>query len=172
MVNATASTSVLSTLYSNFVSTGNQSSVVNYLKTEASAEYSPLPTAISAWITADSTKQSIGLTASDTIAGLRVQVILADGKTAYDSSAGGNNVFTNINIPKTDFITTGKYLINENQNTRSYNMNATLSQSGIAYQVKYSNSTAVLANQFYIAVRQGSNIEPLGNIVISMNVSA
>ena len=58
-------------------------------------------------------------------------------------------------------------LINENQNTRSYNMNAALSNSGIAYQIKFSNSVNTF--QHYIAVRQGSTTEPIGNIVISMD---
>jgi hypothetical protein len=166
MVNAVASNSVLSQLYSNFCSTGNQSLVVTYLNADSSTTYTPLINAIPAWISATLTKQAIGLTSTDTISGLRVQVILPDGETAYDSNSS-SNAFANINIPKSDFLTSGKYLINVNQNTRSYNMNAALSQTGIAYQIKYSNSTST--NQMYIAVRQGSTSEPLGNIVISMN---
>ena len=162
MVNA--STSVLSQLYSNFVSTGNQTLVVKFLHTDASSEYVSLPTAISGWIAAPETKSSIGSLAD--ISGLRVQVIMADGRTAYDSSSS-NNLFANINIPASDFVNTGKYKINENQNTRSYNMNAALSQTGIAYQSKYSASVG--KPQLYIAVRQGSISEPLGNIVISMD---
>ena len=167
MVNATASNSVLSQLYSNFVSTGNQSLVVTFLENEIAGNYTPIPTAITSWISSDATKASIGLSPSDTINGLRVQVILSDGKTAYDSSASANNIFANINIPRSDFITSGKYLINENQNTRGYNMSAALSHTGISFSTKY--STSVNANQLYIAVRQGSITDPLGNIVISMN---
>jgi hypothetical protein len=84
----------------------------------------------------------------------------------YDSNSD-YNVYTNIGIPSSNFLTTGKYLINENQNTRSYNMNAALSNSGIAYQIKFSNSVNTF--QHYIAVRQGSTTEPIGNIVISMD---
>jgi hypothetical protein len=64
-------------------------------------------------------------------------------------------------------IYTFSHFINENQNTRTYNLSAALSNSGISYQTKYSNT--VLDNQRYIAVRQGSIAEPLGNIVISIN---
>ena len=46
-------------------------------------------------------------------------------------------------------------------------MSAALSHTGISFSTKY--STTVNANQLYIAVRQGSITDPLGNIVISMN---
>ncbi len=94
---------------------------------------------------------------------MRIQVILADGVTAFDSNKlPVINDFNNINK-----ILDGKYLINENQNSRSYNMGAALSQSGVFTQLKYSNSTG--ENEMYLVIRQGlSMTEPLGNVVISM----
>ena len=98
--------------------------------------------------------------------GLRVQVILADGQTAYDSNSI-NNEYANIGIPSSTFITTGKYLINENQGTRSYNMGALLSQTGVFNQIKYSHTTGTMS--IYLAVRQGiSSTQPLGIVVISL----
>ena len=179
MVNATASQGVLSELYSNLVSTGVQSTIVKFLSSEASADYTPVPPAIQTWLGdattkngSATTKAAIGLSSTDAIVGLRVQVFLADGTTAFDSNASTplstNNVFTNIKIPSPSFLTNGKYLINENQNTRVYAQSANLSSSGIAFQIKYSTSTST--NQQYICVRQGFTNEPLGVIVISMNV--
>ena len=172
---ATVSNSSLSQLYSNFSSKANtagstsvQDSVMSYFNAPnavtAAANYATMATAIAAWIA------TVPNGYTNTVAGkgLRVQVIEADGKTAYDSNATTANIYTNINIPKSDFLTTGKYLINENQGTRSYNMGAALAQSGLFYQQKLSLSTNT--NQTYIAVRQGlTSAEPLGNVVISLN---
>ena len=169
MVNAISSNGVLNTLYSHLHSSGVHYSIIQFLNALNPSTYSAMAAAISAWITSDAAKQSIGLSSVDAIPGFRVQVIEADGKTAYDSGSTTNNAFANIGVPASNFLTTGKYLINENQNTRIYNMSAALSQTGIAYHTKYSNS--VNANQMYIAARQGNTIEPLGNVVISMNAS-
>jgi hypothetical protein len=167
-MNAIASNSVLSQLYSNFCAKGHQSKIVTFLQENNSSTYAPMVSSISTWLSATETKESIGLTALDTIQGLRVQVIEPDGKTAYDS--GSNfNVYANINKPDPNFLTNGKYLINENQNTRSYNMSAALSNTGISFQEKYSISVNNL--QHYIAVRQGSQSKPIGNIVISMDTA-
>ena len=113
--------------------------------------------------------------------GIRVQVILANGQTAYDSNAKTNNIYGNINKPtptiasidkfgNTIYQWDGKYLINENQATRSYNMGAALSNSGIFYQTAH--STTVKKEQMYLVMRQGNSpSSPLGNLVISMNTS-
>lgn len=176
MVNATASQGVLAQLYSNLVATGVQSTIVKYLDQEAQLTYALVPPAIQTWLGpnktgSDATKAAIGLSPTDAIAGLRVQVFLADGTTAFDSNASTplstNNIYANIKVPASNFLTTGKYLINENQNTRVYAQSANLSSSGISYQIKYSTSTG--SDQQYIAVRQGNTGEPLGIIVISIN---
>jgi len=211
-----ASNSQLSELYSSLVSKGVQANVIKYLHNtnpkSADVYTVSLPTsgsgiitgthadmvkAIYGWLTdsnAGNASNALGLTGVplSKIQGLRVQVIDADGTTAFDSSAdvtldsdsfcnnlttisnigsavtystslGGvvantNNIVPNVRSVKTTFtdptvtISTasygttypsnnnGKYIINENQGTRSYNMNAALSQSGVAYQKKYSNT--------------------------------
>jgi hypothetical protein len=147
-----------------------QTFVNNFLTNLNATTYDEMSNAIKYWLTSSAPASALGLqaSASNNPPGLRVQVIEADGTTSFDSNVGANNVFTNIKIPKSDFLTSGKYLINENQGTRSYNMGAILSQSGIYYMSKYSNSIGY--NQSYIAVRQGASPAlPLGNIVISIN---
>lgn len=168
MPNAVPSNGALSQLYDSLHKNGTQSAVVNFLTDVNETDYNTMKGKIEAWLSSDDTKASLGLLSTDTITGLRLQVIEADGKTSFDSSSSSSNLFADINVPKSDFLTTGKYKINENQNSRIYNMSAFLSQSGVAYHTKYSNSVGY--NQMYIAVRQGSTAEPLGNIVVSMNV--
>lgn len=147
-----------------------QAFVNTFLNNLNATTYAQMNNAIMYWLTSSAPAEALGLTASSSNnpPGLRVQVIEADGTTTFDSSVGANNVFTNIKIPRSDFLTSGRYLINENQGTRPYNMGAILSQSGIYYMSKYSSSVGT--NQSYIAVRQGTNPTlPLGNIVISFN---
>jgi hypothetical protein len=154
--------------YTNF---SVQSYIVTFLNTpNNSINYSNMVGAINAWLSSTTIPQTAaGLLTGTDIHGLRVQVIEADGVTLFDSNAGDNNIFQNINIPKSTFLTDGKYLINENQNVRSYNMGATLSQSGVFSQQKFSKTTGT--NQIYLSVRQGiSSSHPIGNIVVSMNV--
>jgi hypothetical protein len=149
-----------------------QTFVNNFLTNLNATTYAEMANAINYWLTSNAPALALGLPASSSNnpAGLRVQVIESDGTTSFDSSAGANNVFTNIKIPKSDFVTSGKYLINENQGSRSYNMGAFLSQTGVYFLSKYSNSTK--SNQSYLAVRQGTSPNlPLGNIVISINGS-
>jgi hypothetical protein len=153
------------------ISTSYQNYVANFFESlgtaSASTDYGYMAAALSAYVT-NPPLSALGYPSGAVISGLRVQVIDADGKTAYDSAAGASNLYSNINIPKSDFVTSGKYLINENQNTRTYNQAAALSQSGQAFQVKYSST--VLTNQLYLAVRQGTSVNnPIGNIVISAN---
>lgn len=167
MVNAIPSNGVLNQLYSSLCGTGAQSAIMAFFNNPNTLSYNAMELAIVVWAASDAAKASIGLTPSDSILGLRVQVIEADGKTAFDLASTTNNTFANIGVPAANFLTTGKFLINENQNTRSYNMSAALSQTGIAYHTKFSNSVGT--NQIYIAVRQGSTSEPIANIVISMN---
>lgn len=167
MVNAIPSNGVLNQLYSSLCGTGAQSAIMAFFNLPNTLSYNAMEIAIVAWAASDAAKRSIGLSPSDSIFGLRVQVVEADGKTVFDLASTTNNKFANIGVPAANFSTTGKYLINENQNTRSYNMSALLSQTGIAYQTKYSNSVGT--DQIYIAVRQGSTAEPIANIVVSMN---
>jgi hypothetical protein len=106
--------------------------------------------------------------------GLRVQIIQSSGWTAYDSknisgNTVGKNIYNNIALPDPSFNTNGKWMINENQNSRPYNIGALLSNSGTFYYTGFSPSVA--SEQMYVAVRQGNSPNySLGNIVISMNV--
>lgn len=160
------------------VTSSPQTFVNEYLESlEDPTDYSRMVLALDDWLLSDAPSKSIGLTGPGitTISGLRVQIIEADGTTAYDSSrsfvAGVNyNVYTNINKPRDDFLTSGKYKINENQGTRSYNMGAFLATTGTFIQQKYSKTIG--DDEMYYAVRQGlSSSFPEGNIVISMHVA-
>jgi hypothetical protein len=153
--------------------------------------YSTMVTSIANWLQEDSDLitgpfLALGLkpswnTNNGSQYGIRVQVILANGQTAYDSNAGPRNIYGNINKPtatiassdtfgNTTYQWDGKYLINENQATRSYNMGAALSNSGIFYQTAH--STTVKKEQMYLVMRQGNSpTSPLGNLVVSMNTS-
>ena len=175
MPSSVPSNSVLSQLYSNLCSSGVQSKVVAYLnEPNLIAYYNPIISSLRNWVNATSTKESIGLSATDTISGLRIVVVLPDGHVVYDSGQedsvdgnGNGNVYTHINKPANNFITSGKYKINENHNTRLHVITANLSQSGISFATKFSTSTD--AQQYYIAVRQGSQYEHTGTIIISMD---
>ena len=163
-----ASNSFLSTLYSQFSQTTHHRRVIKFLNNPISENYDDGFHEIKTnWIENNTDLLNfLGLAPSAVIDGLRVQVILADGNTAYDShKTEENNKFHHINKMNIN----NEYYINENQNTRSYNMGAALSSSGIFYQTKMSHSTGT--KQMYIAVRQGSVSAPLGNIVISMNTN-
>jgi hypothetical protein len=139
--------------------------------------YETMSTSIKSWLDTSSNETgpftALGLnpswnTSKGSQYGIRVQVIFANGQTAFDSNAGSNNIFGNINKPKDTFLSDGKWLINENQSSRSYNMGAQLSNSGFFYQTAHSGT--VKKQQMYLAMRQGiSPTQPLGNLVISMN---
>lgn len=181
-LNNVANSGSLSQLYSSLCSTpyldpstniqtNIQSFVASYLsRSNDATKYRIMSEAINYWLTSTIPQQAVGLPTTTSISGLRVQIIEADGTTAYDSSSGNRNIYTNIGIPSPNFLTTGKYLINENQGTRSYNQGAFLSQTGVFYERKFSNSTDSF--QIYIAVRNGTSpARPAGVIVISMNES-
>ena len=178
MVNAVASQGLLAQLFSDLVAKGHHAFIAKFLKSENSLDYPAIPTAIQAWLGdpttrngSTDTKAAIGLLPTDSIAGLRVLVILADGTMAFDSNAStplsANNLFTNLKKPAGTFLTDGKYTINEPHAGRSYFQQAMLSATGVASHVKW--STSVSANQRYIAARVGSLEEPVGVVVISMN---
>jgi hypothetical protein len=168
--------SLCSTLYSggNNIQASVQSFTIYYLNKITAENYTSMVNSINYWITSKTIPQiatglPTGKPANEQIYGLRVQVLEADGTTVYDSNSN-SNIFSNIGIPKPDFITSGKYLINENQGSRSYFQGALLSQSGNYTMKKYSNSVGL--NQLYLAVRQGlSPSEPFGVIVISINAA-
>jgi hypothetical protein len=156
-----ASSAFLHQLYNSLCSNSVQSRVMQFLNHPgSSSDYTNMAHAINSWI------QSAN--SSTVIPGLRVFVIDPNGATTYDSNAGVNNIHSNINKPALDFLTTGKYMINENLGARSYIMGAALSQSGVFSQTKYSNT----ANKklLYLAIRQGlSSAEPHGFIVLAMD---
>lgn len=165
--------------YGNMINTA--SSISAFLNNQSDSTcYATMAFSIANWLNEQSTLKTgpflaLGLnpswnTSKGSQYGIRVQVILANGQTAYDSKSNLNNIFTNINKPSLTSPWDGKYLINENQGTRSYNMGAALSNSGIFYQTAH--STSVNKEQMYLVMRQGNSpTSPLGNLVISMNTS-
>ena len=160
------SISLLKQLYANFIYSGVHKKVFKFITTVNTNDY-VFAADIDAWMISSLTKTNIGLTSSDIIDNLRVHVMLADGSVAYDSNSSWNK-FTNLNKPRSDFLSTGKYLINENHGNRPYVMAATLSSSGEAFSTYFSNTTN--SNRMYYCVRQGpSPMQNMGSIVISMN---
>jgi len=151
-----------------------QESVVSYLRDPQPTDpavptvnvyYNNMVANITAWLASDPNGYTV---ANDS---LRVQVIQPDGVTSYDSKSTSANIFTNIGKPTATVNGqwNGKYLINENQGSRSYNMGASLSQSGVFNQQKFSNS--ISEQLIYLAVRQGTSAaDPLGNIVLSVTL--
>lgn len=170
-VNATPSVSTLNTLYASLCQTAQQR-ITKYLNAPAdSAKHAAMTTDVFDWL--ENTGPLYAAIGGDVNAlnGLRVQVVLPDGVTVLDTSrARAVNTFANVSALKTAPAADSKlsYYINENQASRSYNMGASLSQSGVFSQVKYSNSTGLA--QYYLAVRQGASAaEPYGNVIVSMD---
>jgi len=153
--------------------------ITNYMLNQGdSGAYSVMANAINQWKNNPTVayESLYGVTISDASfitsnsgCGVRVQIIQSNGVTAYDTNSTTNNTYLNIGKPSTASPWDGKWLINENQNSRPYNMGALLSNSGTFYYTGYSST--VSTEQMYYAVRQGNSANyPLGNIVISMNV--
>jgi hypothetical protein len=131
--------------------------------------YNMLVTAIQEWIDSDNVEHSVGL--NEKVRGLRIAIIAANGHVYYDSNAKLNNLFENINIPSRTTPWNGKYIINENHNTRVYTMGALLSSSGKFAVSEYSTSTS--SYRQYLAVRQGfTTNQPIGTIVISLDTQS
>jgi hypothetical protein len=184
----TVNNTLLESLYGSFATqsyttgstTSNVVGFINYLTatdglspSQQNTAYNNMANAISAWLANPATLTAVGLpagTPTTTIDGLRVQVIFPDGSVIYDSNSA-NNALANINIPRSDFITSGKYLIGENHGGRPYYIGAALSNNGTAIQKAYSTATSTY--QYYYAVRQGATAVQFGSIVvISANTSA
>ena len=149
-----------------------QSFTIYYLNNLSNTTYENMAAAIYFWLNSTTIPHiavgiPTGIPAKIAIPGLRILVLNADGSTAFDSYSQYNS-FANIGIPKADFMTSGKYLINENHGTRTYFQGAMLSQTGNFSLKKWSNSTGT--TQIYLAVRQGlSANEPFGAIVLTIN---
>jgi hypothetical protein len=165
--------------YSNGSTSSNIIGYVNYVtgtvnsSADQNTAYNNMKAAIYAWInntSAPTAISSIGLPIGTAIDGLRVTVILPDGSVLFDSASdNANNILSNVNIPKSDFVTSGKYLIGVNHGGRTYFQSAALSNSGTAFQKKFSTTTNNY--QYYYAVRQGSTSVQYGSIVvISANI--
>ena len=153
-----ASPSFLNQLNISFNSKNTQTIIIAFLLQQNQTNYTNMYNAIYAWLNSTFPQQSTGINTTISIPGLRIQVIDPDGTTAFDSSKGVNNTYNNY-LSKT---------IYENQNTRSYNIGAIMSNAGVFYQTKYSQS--VKAFQMYLAVRLGLGSDvPVGNLVISMD---
>jgi hypothetical protein len=177
MTTPVASATLLNQMYSSLSTTPSQNlsvsktvenSINAFLNVVDASNYLVMATDLSNWLANSSYSTAVG--GYTNIPGARIQIIGSSGVTYYDSSSGTSNTYANIGIPRTTWLATGKYLINENQGLRSYNMGAFLSSSGVFVQTNYSNSVNI--NQMYLAVRQGNSPQQtLGNVVITVNSS-
>lgn len=166
-----------STLSTTSVSVNNlnqsvASFILDFMLLPTSSEnYELMAKAIEQWYNSRNPSDSVGLEYTATVPGLRIVIIAANGHVYYDSNAKSNNIFENINIPSRTTPWNGKYLINENHNTRPYTMGALLSSSGKFAASEFSTST----NDYrqYLAVRQGfTTNQPIGTIVISLDTKS
>jgi len=154
MGSSSATRSVLGSLYKSFMTSECERLSKIFLETQTEATYNNMFERILDWINSSLPQQAINLVSP--VPGLRVLVVDSDGTIAVDTAK--NNTFAGYRA-KT---------INENHNTRTYNIGAAMSSDGIFYQEKYSNSVGT--NQVYVATRLGfTSYKPIGNIVISMN---
>lgn len=152
-----------------------QEYITTFLNIENKTNYEKMYESINFWLSSTTIPQSaLGIVSNGTpainqISGLRVMIILSDGKVAYDTTSINNN-YENINKPKSDFLTNGKYLINENHGVRSYFQSAINSDDGTFFMRKYSYSSN--SNLLYLCFRQGkTRYDPLGVVVIAINSS-
>ena len=150
------SRSILNNLYESlYLNNNGNTSITNFIETPNETNYNIMKLNIINWINSSNPQIAININNNIPIPGLRVLIVDADGSVIIDT------IKTN---------TYQKYIeksINENHNTRTYNIGAAISQDGIFYQEKY--STSAENNLVYLATRIGFNkYKPLGNIVISM----
>ena len=150
-------------LNTSFNSQNCQTAAIAFLLSQTNVSptflYTNMVTTIFSWLNGPSPNTYTGTTVP--IPGLRIQVIDADGSVAMDTYKGIlDNTYDN-------YINN---LINENQNTRTYNIGAIMSNTGTFIQTKYSRT--VNSTQMYLAIREGFGSDyPVGNVVISMNVN-
>lgn len=161
-------TSLCSNSVTGYTASSIQTYVMEYLDNPSNqTAYNNMAGAITAWLNSSLPQTAVG--SPTPITSLRVFIVEGDGSTAYDSLVGSNNQFNNINVPRSDFLTTGRYIINSNLGSRSYIQAASLSQTGVFSQYRYSNTSN--KRLLYFAVRQGvSSADPLGFIVLAMDV--
>jgi hypothetical protein len=164
---ATPSNATLNQLYVNLVSSGIQSSLYEFMLDPGNEQkYNVFKNNIPLWINSTSTKNSIGVSETGNMKGLRLVALLPDGTTIYDSNSSLNE-FENINVPSPTFFQNGSYLINENHGNRTHVIASSLSRSGKAFTTKYSKSVGIKQN--YLSVRQGDEVDQHGFIIITMN---
>ena len=154
MTSNSASRSVFGSLYKSFLGADCERVSKVFLETQDEAAYNNMVAFILNWKNSLAPQQAINVSAP--IPGLRIVVTDPDGTVALDTAK--TNTWANYKA-KT---------INENHNTRTYNIGAAMSNDGVFYQEKYSNSVG--RNLVYYAIRLGfTSYRPIGNIIISMN---
>jgi hypothetical protein len=172
---AVASVSRLQQLHAKLAATPALTNAATYITNPSQGNYTPLLQSVMDFMRTTSADQP---DLADNV--LRVQMVLADGVTFIDTSKddyqlvtscvpSSSNKLKNQHVNVGASVTTSGALawtLGENQNTRGYNMGATLSQSGVFVQQKRSNTTGT--NQLYMAVRIGTLNEPQGNVIISI----
>ena len=150
-----SSKNILSNLYDSLCSEKCNTYIKQFIEIPNATNYDTMKLSIINWINSSGPQEAISIDSNISIPGLRVLIVDADGSVIVDTIK--TNTYQNY-LAKT---------INENHNTRTYNIGAAISQDGIFYQEKY--STSVENNLIYLATRIGINkYKPIGNIVISI----
>lgn len=131
-------------LYLSLKNSDTNNNIKTYLTIDNENNYNNMKQTVNEW-----------LQDKNQIEGIRIIIIQSDGSVSYDSNVSNNNIYQNINKPRPDFLTTGRYLININHGVRHYFQQAISSDDGIFYAEKYSNS--VNKNLLYLSLREGLN---------------
>jgi hypothetical protein len=154
----------LQAMFNCMLESGVVSRIGTFLEVPADDYYVNMNDSINAWLQSNKPLTCIGLSAQDSIPGMQVIVGDPTGSCVYDSLAGTNNKYTNIDVTDS---TTGKLKIGKNVNTQPNVMQALMSQSGQSFHARYSN--VANAKQLILTVRMGNNpSEPVGTVMIAM----
>jgi hypothetical protein len=158
MVIAYASHQNLLAIYNSLVASGAMSHITYFLESRNSVTHASMVTATTDWFVSSAPKVSIGLTSGDTIPSFGMMVADSTGSRVYDTFAGTNNLFANIDG--------GSQSIGKNINSHLNVLQALLSNSGLSYSMRYSTRTN--EKRIMITVRIGTPYEPIGTVVIYM----
>ena len=151
-------------MYSSMAASGVVSRICAFLEQPDAPGYNTMRDSIDAWLQSDTPLTCIGLSSQDSTPGMEVTVGDPIGSCVYNSFAGLNNKYINIEVLDS---TTGKFKIGKNVNTQPNVMQALMSQSGQSVHARY--STVAIAKQLILTVRVGNNpSEPVGTLMLAM----
>ena len=161
----------LQAIYTSLVSSSAFKSIVDFIEARGSTheelDYNSMRTKINLWFASGAIQSSIGLPSTDSLPlGMRLLVADSTGTRVYDTPAGSNNQYANIDVlvagdPK------GKRLIGHSIGTWPYVHAAVLSAAGTSFNSRYSDKAGAKILSF--TVRIGTLTEPVGTVILSMN---